>query len=79
MAAAPVPALPERVTVRVGLTPSGATAMRLDHGQTVIVGTTPVDMLLDCGATSELILDLDGYAPQTVHVDPVANRTSRSR
>jgi hypothetical protein len=70
---APAPApKPARVTVRIESVPAGATAMLVDEGRTMLVGTTPIDTELDPSRAYELVLTLADHHPVIERIDPAA-------
>jgi hypothetical protein len=74
---APAPARPAKlVEVRLESTPPGATATLLDtsNGNSMPLGTTPVEASVDPTKNYDVRFELEGRPSQTEHLDPTQNR-----
>ncbi|HEX4450598.1 MAG TPA: hypothetical protein VH143_07000 [Kofleriaceae bacterium] len=66
---APVVAPPVLIALHVDSTPAGATVMLVgEGGATTVLGTTPLDSNVDPSRDYDLLIKLDGKAPQLEHV-----------
>jgi hypothetical protein len=70
----PVPVARPQVTpivvahvLHVESQPAGAAVMRIDDGNTTLLGTTPLDLQIDDTKGHDLVLTLDNYTPEFVH------------
>jgi len=76
--APPVPVKPKLVTVRIESSPAGASATLLDRdtGNSMPLGSTPLEASLDPAKSYDVRFELDGRATQTEHLTLAANDAS---
>lgn len=69
IAPTPAPGIAKLVDVRIDSNPPGATAVLVDDGKTLFLGTTPLATSLDPSRGHDIVVSYDGRATQMVHVD----------
>ena len=62
----PIVVAPVAHVLHVESQPAGAAVMRIDDGNTTLLGTTPIDLQIDETKGHDLVLTLDNYTPEFV-------------
>jgi hypothetical protein len=63
----PIVVAPVAHVLHVESQPAGAAVMRIDDGNTTLLGTTPLDIQIDETKGHDLVLTLDNYTPEFMH------------
>jgi outer membrane biosynthesis protein TonB len=71
----PAPVTPSVVTIRFESRPAGASVVLVEDGQTIPLGTAPVERRLDPSKRYEVMFSLEGHASVILPVEPASGGT----